>query len=129
MNNSAKKVIIQYNGRLIRYICPKCKQSIQFKKKIHGNSLCMRCGQRLDWEPVHDISIEVIQAADVDDAAWIARQYYDINKMNEDDWFDIDTLRHTIRGDSIELYLLFFDPKKKGQFMRKYAKDNSANDG
>ena len=129
MNDISKNVIIKFDGRLIRYLCPKCKRPIQFKKKIHGNSLCFQCGQRLNWEPVHDISTVTIQAMDTDEAAWIAKQYYEVNRMNEDDWISIDELRRTLKSDSVELYLLFLDPKAKGRFMRRYAKDGTVLEG
>lgn len=129
MNITAKPVLIKFENRRILYICPKCKESIQFKKKYHGNSLCMRCGQRLDWSPAHDISIEVIKAEDSDEAAWIAKEYYSANGMNEDDWINIDNWRRSLRGDGAELYLLFKTKKAHGVFMRRYAKEGQIHDG
>lgn len=129
MNVQARKILIKYEGNLIRYICPKCRQPLQFKKRIHGNSLCMRCGQRLDWNPVHDICVEVIQTQDSDESAWIAKTYYDICKVNDEDRIDIDEWRLTLRGEGAELYLLFRDNKTHGAFMRKYAKEGIIHDG
>ena len=129
MNTIAKPVKIDIQGRRILYLCPKCKQSITFKKKIHGNSLCSGCGQRLDWNPAHDISIEVLWAEDSDEAAWIAKEYYAATGMKEDDWIDITKFRQSLRGDGVELYLLFIDKKAHGRFMRKYAKEGIIHDG
>lgn len=129
MNKESKPIKIEFDGRLIRYICPKCKQIIQFKKKIHGNCLCLNCGQRLDWAPAHDICIEVIRAEDADEAAWIAKEYYAANHMNEEDWTDIDNWRLQLRGEGAELYLLFKNKKVHGQFMRRYAKEGLIHDG
>ena len=124
----ARPVKIDVQGRRLVYTCPKCKQSISFRKKIRGNSVC-QCGQRLDWSPVHDISAEIIWAEDSDEAAWIAKEYYAAAGLNEDDWIDITQFRQSLRGDGVELYLLFTDKKAYGRFMRKYAKEGIIHDG
>ena len=129
MNTSAKPILIKYEGNLIRYICPKCKQTIQFKKAFIGRSLCMKCGQRLDWSPVHDICSVVIETEDPDEAAWIANEYYKANGMNEEDWIETDTIRKTMKAEKTELYFLFLNPKSKGRFMRRYAKEGIIHDG
>lgn len=129
INENAKPVRIKLDGRKIYYICPKCRKTIQFHKKAHGNSLCMRCGQRLDWSPVHDISSEIIKAADSDEVAWLAKIYYTACGMNEDDWITLDELRHSLRGDGAELYFLFLNKKAHGAFMRKISKEGIIYDG
>ena len=129
LNVNSKPVQIEFQGRLIRYICPKCHQVIQFYKKYQGKSLCMNCGQRLEWKPAEDICIEVIQTEDSDEAAWIAKEYYSANGMKEEDYLNIDNWRRALRGDGAELYLLFRNQKAHGKFMRKYAKEGIIHDG
>ena len=129
MNDQAKKVQIRFEYPRIIYICPKCRKRIEFLKKIHGNSLCMKCGQRLDWGPVHDISTETIQATDADEAAWLAKLYYETGIIDEKDRMDIDDWRHELRGEGAELYFLFRDNKAHGKFMRRYAKEAPIYDG
>ena len=90
---------------------------------------CKRCGQRLDWNAQDNIYTEVICAKDSDEAAWIAKTYYECTGMKEEDWIDIDTLRQSLRGDGAELYLIFFNPRSHGRFMRKYAKEGIIYDG
>ena len=128
-NTCAKKVQIKINGTRILYICPKCKSSIIFKKKILGNSLCMKCGQRLDWTNAHDICSETIYAEDSDEAAWIAKQYYEATGFKEEEHIDIDNFRQTVKNGRIELFLLFLDTKSRGRFMRRYAKEGQIHDG
>lgn len=129
MNDQAKKVIVSFQKPRIFYICPKCKEPIEFLKKIHGNSLCLKCGQRLDWGPVHDISAETIDATDTDEAAWLAKLYYETESIDEKDRIDIDEWRHELRGDGAELYFIFKNNKAHGKFMRKYAKEGPIYDG
>lgn len=129
MNTSAKLVQIKLEGAAIRYICPKCKERILFKKKYLGNSLCLRCGQRLNWDKVHDICSEVIYAEDSDEAAWIAKQYYEATGLKEEDYIDIDNFRQTVKSNGVELFLLFLDSKSRGRFMRRYAKEGQIHDG
>lgn len=128
-NMSAKAIKIELNNNLIQYICPKCKEILQFKKRRTGTSLCMKCGQRLDWSPVHDISSETIIAGDSDEAAWIANEYYKASGFKESDRIDIDHFRQTLKDDENELYLIFFNPKARGRFMRAYAQEGTIHDG
>ena len=129
MNDQAKKVKIQLDGNLIRYICPKCHKPIEFLKKYHGTSLCMKCGQRLDWSPVHDICSETIQATDADEAAWLGNLYYQLSPVPGLKPIDIDEWRHDLRSEGAELYFLFMNNKSHGAFMRKYAKEAPIYDG
>lgn len=124
-----KKVAIIFEGRLIRYKCPKCNNVLQFHNKHLGKSICQKCGQRLDWSQMEEMCSVTIQANDSDEAAWIAKQYYEINGMKEEDWIDIDELRHSLRGEGCECYLLFKSTKAKGKFMRRYAREASVPDG
>ena len=129
INSAAKPIKIELEYNLIHYICPKCKQIIKFRKKVHGTSLCMQCGQRLDWEPANSISVEIIQAEDSDEAAWIAKEYYRATGLKEEEYINIDDFRQSLRGNGAELYLLFMNPKAKGRFMRSYAKEGLIHDG
>lgn len=129
MNVNAKPVIIETQGRRILYICPKCRQTITFRKKYHGRSLCMQCGQRLDWSPENDIFVEVVHAEDSDEAAWIAKEYYKTNDMKEEDWIDITEFRNSLRGEGADLGLVFLDKRRHGRFMRVYAKEGTIHDG
>lgn len=129
MSDISKSVKIEIQGRRILYLCPKCKQSIQFENRIRGNSVCRRCRQHLDWAPVNDISAETITASDSDEVAWLASVYYSTCGFNEDDWIPIEELRHSLRGDGGELYFLFKDKKSHGMFMRKVSKEGKIYDG
>ena len=129
MNDQAKKVQVRYQDNRILYLCPKCKQSVIFKRKIHGTSLCMRCGQRLDWSDTKDIYAETIQATDADEAAWLATIYYEITNTPEEKRISIDDWRLSLRGRGPELYFLFKDSKQYGKFMRRYAREGIIYDG
>lgn len=129
MNDKAKKVVVQYDYPRIRYICPKCKKVIEFKKKMHGIRLCTKCGQYLDWSDAKDIYFEAITALDPDEAAWLGNLYYHTGPIEEKDWMDIDEWRHSLKGRGVELYFLFKDSKSHGKFMRKFAKEAPIYDG
>ena len=129
MNVIMKPVQLRLEGRILHYICPKCKQPIEFKRLYHGKSLCRKCGQRLDWSPVDNLYFETVQAADSDEAAWIAKEYYRTNEMKEEDWIDITEMRNSLRGQGAELYLVFGNKKNHGKFMRSYAKEGIIHDG
>lgn len=125
MNTESKPIIIDIQGRLIRYLCPKCKHPIGFRKKYLGRSLCFRCGQRLDWSPSNDIFTETIDAVDSDEAAWIADCYYTIRKTPNSERLDTDDWRKSLKGKGVELYLIFKDRKEYGRFMRLRSKNNN----
>lgn len=129
MSNISKPVAVKVDGRLIHYICPQCKKPVAFGKKISMINACKRCKQRLDWKPVEAISAELLYAEDSDEAAWIAKTYYESTGFKEENYIDVDILRQSLRGDGAELYLLFFNPKQHGRFMRKYAKEGTIHDG
>ena len=129
MNTEKKPVRIACYQRTIRYLCPKCGKPLTFQKRYLGKSLCFRCGQALDWDSTKDICVAVVHAADSDEAAWIADQYYTACQMNENDWFPVDQWRQTLKGENIELYLLFMNRKAYGRFMRIYAKEGQIYDG
>lgn len=116
-NTSAKPIRIVYHERRIIYICPKCGKPIKFKRGI-GNSLCIRCGQRLDWEPLKAIQTDILQVENGIEAAEIAEKYYEANEMQEKDWINLDEIRRSLRNQSCELYLLFKGPKEYGRFKR-----------
>ena len=118
MNSESKPVRISFYSRRIIYICPKCGKPLTFRKKYQGTSLCMKCGQRLDWDPVSKFQIEVVQAEDPVEAALIAEKYYSANEMNEKDWFNLDEFRKSLNGKQSELYLLFKGQKEYGRFKR-----------
>ena len=124
-----KPVQLKLEGKVLHYICPKCKEPITFRRRYQGKSLCLKCGQRLDWSPVNDLYIEVVQAADSDEAAWIAKEYYKTNEMKEEDWIDITDFRNSLRGQGAELYLIFGNKKNHGRFMRNWAKEGLIHDG
>jgi hypothetical protein len=88
-----------------------------------GKSLCIQCGQRLDWTFPDGLSFETVEAGDSDEAAWIANTYYECVKPPESERLDTDDWRKSLRNKTTELYLIFFDKKQHGQFMRKYAKE------
>ena len=85
----------------------------------------MRCGQRLDWSSLDDLSFETVVAEDSDDAAWVANTYYETVKTPEKDCLNTDDWRKSLRGKVTEFYLVFFRKKEHGQFMRKYAKEHA----
>lgn len=118
MNSAGKDVRISFYGRRIIYICPKCGKPITFTKKAMGKSLCLKCGQRLLWEPIEKLQTNVIQAEDAHQAAIIAEKYYQANEMNESDWFNLDEWRRSLHGKGCELYFLFKGPKEYGRFKR-----------
>lgn len=123
LNTNSKPVEVKYEDNRILYICPKCKKALTFRKRYQGKSLCIKCGQRLDWSPTNDIFTEVVIAKNSDDAAWIADQYYSIIKAPEDKRLDTDDWRKSLRDRETELYLLFFNRKDYGRFMRARAKN------
>ena len=123
-NKVARPVRVRFFQRRIWYICPKCGQPIEFLKKCHGTSLCMKCGQRLDWSPVSDIHMTTFIAEDSGMAAWIAENYFREAKIQEKDWFDLEKWRLSLSGKKdIPLYLVFEDSKGYGRFMRIVAKE------
>ena len=128
MNTQSRPIQIRYEGRLIRYICPKCHQPVTFRRRYLGRSLCLKCGQKLDWEPTSDICTETVTAMDSDEAAWIASTYYKIIGTPEGEQLDTDDWRMSIHNKT-ELYLYFKTPKQRGSFMRKYSKEGFPNDG
>lgn len=89
----------------------------------------MKCGQRLDWEPVRDISAETILATDADEAAWLAELYYNTCNVDEKNRINIDEWRHSLGTGETELYFLFQNSKAHGKFMRRYAKEAPIYDG
>ena len=125
MNSGLKPVRISFYGRRIVYICPRCGKPITFKKLYQGKSLCMKCGQRLDWSPVEKLQTETIIAENATDAAIIAERYYTACGMNEKDWFDLNEFRKSLverdpykPPHRTELYLFFKDPKEYGRYKR-----------
>ena len=128
MNTAIKPVLLEYAGNRIFYKCPRCREVLEFKRKYQGRSLCLKCGQRLDWKPAEDISVEVLTTEDSDEAAWIADQYYKACGTPESERLDTDTWRQSLNGET-ELYLLFRNRKSHGMFMRKYAKEGIIHDG
>lgn len=125
LNTQAKPVRISYWQRRIVYICPKCGKSILFRKRSMGRSLCIRCGQRLDWSPTEKIQTETIIAENATDAALIAEKYYEACGMRESEWFDLTEFRKSLierdprkPAKQTELYLYFKDPKEYGRFKR-----------
>lgn len=121
MNTSKKPVRIEVQGSRIRYICPKCGKPILFRKRVLGRSLCLECGQALDWEKASDISAITLNARELDEAIWIAENYIAITGIKME--------VPSFRGDEHELYLLFLEKKQYGAFMRKYAKGSGVYDG
>ena len=129
MNTQMRPIQLKREGRILHYICPKCHEAITFRRRYQGKSLCLKCGQRLDWSPVEDLCIEVVQATDSDEAAWIAKEYYRTNEMKEEEWIDITDFRNSLRGRGVELYLIFGNRKNHGRFMRSYAREGLIHDG
>lgn len=119
LNDQSKPVRIFYLGKRIFYHCPKCGKPLIFRKLYQGKSLCILCGQRLDWSPVESFQSEIVQAKDSVEAATIAERYYDACGMNEKDWYNLSELRKSLIGKGpIDLYLFFRSPKEYGQFKR-----------
>lgn len=121
LNTQSKPIRISYWQRRIIYICPKCGKPITFRKPGMGRSLCIQCGQRLDWSPADSIQTEVVTAENATDAAIIAERYFQACEYEEKDWFSLDEFRKSLTGkgtEGIELYLLFRDPKEYGRFKR-----------
>lgn len=124
-NSKLRPVRICYFGRRIIYICPKCGKPIAFRKKSMGKSLCLLCGQRLDWTPLDQIQTEIVTAENSTDAAIIAEKYYKACDMTEKDWFNLDEFRRSLTerdprkpAKETELYLYFKNPKEYGRFKR-----------
>ena len=118
MNSIGKEVRISWYGRRIIYICPKCGKPVTFSRKYLGKSLCMKCGQRLLWDPVERIQTDIYEAKDPVEAAQAAEKYYAANGMDEREWFNLDEWRRSLRGKGCELYFLFKGPKEYGRFKR-----------
>lgn len=125
LNDKSKPIRMTYYGRRIFYICPKCGKPITFRRRMVGKSLCLKCGQKLDWAPADQIRTEMIAAEDAMDAASIAEDYYQACGLEEKDWFNLDAFRKSLtqkipRGEKreIELYLFFKGPKEYGRFKR-----------
>lgn len=123
MNTESKLVEIVYKDNRIIYQCPKCKKPLIFRKRYQGRSLCILCGQRLDWKSENDIYIEVFNTRDSDESAWIADRYYEACKTPESKRLDTDDWRKSLKGQGGEMYLLFQNGKAHGNFMRRYAKE------
>ena len=125
LNDQAKPIRISYWQRRIIYICPKCGKPVAFGKLSVGRSLCIRCGQRLDWSPVEKIHTEMLTAENATDAAIVAERYFNACGMEEKDWFNLDDFRRSLTerdprkpAKKTELYLYFKDPKEYGRFKR-----------
>ena len=119
LNTKDKPIRISYWQRRIIYICPKCGKPITFRKRSMGKSLCVGCGQRLDWSPAEKFQAEIITAQDAADAAIIAEEYYQACGLEEKDWFNLSEFRKSlVRKEGIDLYLFFRDPKEYGRFKR-----------
>jgi len=125
LNTRSELVRICYFGRRIIYICPSCGKPVTFHKRAMGKSLCIKCGQRLDWTPLDEIRTEIITAENATEAAIIAEKYYQACGFTENDWFNLNEFRKSLtqkipRGENreIELYLYFKSPKEYGRFKR-----------
>lgn len=124
-NTNARPVKIEYHERRIIYICPKCEQPLVFRRKTPGNSLCIQCGQRLDWEPLNQIRTEIVVAENATDAAIIAEKYYKACNTPESEQFDLNEFRKSLiewdpkkPAKKTELYLYFKNPQEYGRFKR-----------
>lgn len=120
-NRNKKKVIRQTEGNRILYICPKCKQPIEFHKK-HMKSLCTNCGQYLDWAGSESLDCIWLVCQNMEEAYYSAKQYEDIcgtsYGLNLDEW--------RLKADRWwpkNLYFPFLDKTAYGRFMRWVAKD------
>ena len=119
LNDQSKPVRLSFYERRIIYICPKCGKPLVFHKLYQGRSLCILCGQRLDWSLADQFQAETIYADNATEAAFIAEKYYNACDMNEKDWINLDEFRRSLsRDQSIELYLFFKSPKEYGRFKR-----------
>ena len=119
LNDQSKPVRISYLGKRIFYHCPKCGKPLVFRKLYQGKSLCVLCGQRLDWSPVESLLAEVVPAEDSVAAAIIAEKYYNACGMDEKDWRNLNDFRKSLIGNGpVDLYLFFRNPKEYGRFKR-----------
>ena len=114
-------VRVRTMNRRYHYICPKCGRPIEFKKRV-TNHLCLRCGQKLDWDGTEKQISEIVTASDSSEALCIAERYFATNQMAEKDWFDLEDWRKSLRGRT-ELFLIFKNEKAHGEFMRWAGKE------
>ena len=125
LNTRSEPVRIVYFGRRIIYICPSCGKPVTFHKRAMGKSLCVKCGQRLDWTPLDEIRTEIVNTENATDAAIIAEKYYQACGLTENDWFNLNEFRKSLierdprkKPKETELYLYFKSPKEYGRFKR-----------
>lgn len=120
LNSEKKKVRRSFLNTRIFYNCPKCGQPLQFKKKMH-QGLCMRCGQRLDWDNYEDMAVVWILVHDAEEAGYWAAQYEAIN--GDTYGLDVENWRLIRKDYPLLLYFPFPYGKDYGRFMRKAAKE------
>ncbi len=125
LNTESKPVTIEYKNHKISYICPKCKKVLEFRKKYQGKSLCLKCGQRLDWDSLNNIFVEIVTIKGSEEAATIADMYFGILGIPASERFDTDIWRRSFRDKYAQFYLLFPDRKTHGRFMRLRAKNTA----
>ena len=125
LNDKSKPIRITYYGRRIFYICPKCGKPITFRKRMMGKSLCLKCGQKLDWSPAGQIQTEMVTAESEEEANQIAEMYCEACGEQMGEWFSPAGFERRIaeryRRDpktETELYLFFKGPKEYGRFKR-----------
>ena len=121
MNTEAKKVRVSIHERVYHYICPKCGRPIEQQNRA-TKSLCLRCGQRLDWKGTDEQICEMVIAEDSSEALCIAEKYFEINQMNEKDWFDLESWRKSLKSET-RLCLIFENQRNHGVFMRWAGKE------
>ena len=119
-------------GNRIVYRCPKCRESLIFRKKRDSRGPCVRCGQALDWSTAEELCAETITADNTEEAAWIAEQYREIGKIPDGTGPDTDEGRLQLsreKSGAKELYLLFFRQRDLRGFMRRYRQEGLIPDG